>query len=54
MEKLLVKKIEHFLDKERQKAWLPRYERIVIVSDGNGNYLQSEQESLKQDNIEIV
>ena len=39
--KITSKKIEDFLDKERSKARLPRYERLLIFDYSKGNYLKT-------------
>ena len=49
-----MKKIEDFLDKEKSIARLPKYNRVVILSDSNGKYLGTEIEKLYFLNIEFV
>lgn len=49
-----MKNIEKFLDRERMSELIPKYNRIVILSDSKGNYIKAELDKIKHLNSEVV
>ena len=54
MDSLELKKIEDFLEKENVIARLPKYDRLVILSDSKGNYLKTERDRFRFLDIEFL